>query len=280
MDSLVSTGWLAGALRDVIVLDATAHPTDPSRNARAEFVTGHIPGARFLDLANLKDAGSKVPNTVPTPEQFAERMASLGLRRDARVVLYDDSAVKTSARAWFMLRMNGLRQVAILDGGIAKWRAEGRPLEHGDGKATPVSEEHAAQDSARVRSKADMLANLASRAEQVVDARDAGRFTGETIDTVHNLPGGHIPGARHLFFKDLFKADGTFRSEPELRAAFEAAGIDLAKPIVTSCGSGITASVLLFALHRLGIDDAALYDGSWSEWGADPATPKELGAAA
>ena len=116
--------------------------------------------------------------------------------------------------------------------------------------------------------------------EQVIDARDAGRFTGETVDTVHGLPGGHIPGARNLFFRDLYNADGTFRSDDELRAAFERAGVDLSRPIVTSCGSGVTASVLLFALHRLGIEDAALYDGSWSEWGADPATPKETGAAA
>ncbi len=125
-----------------------------------------------------------------------------------------------------------------------------------------------------------MLANIASGAEQVLDARDAGRFTGETVDTVHGLPGGHIPGARNLFFRDLFAEDGTFRSAGEMRAAFEPAGIDLKRPIATTCGSGVTASVLLFALHLLGVDDAALYDGSWSEWGTDPATPKETGAAA
>lgn len=280
MDSLVSTDWLAGALGDVIVLDATAHPTEPARDARAEFAAGHIPGARFLDLASFKDPASPVPNTVPTPAQFAERMAALGVPRDATIVVYDNSAVKTAARAWFVLRMNGMRDVAILDGGIAKWRAEGLPLESGEATAAPIAAEPGEGDAGRVRSKAEMLANLDSYAEQVVDARDAGRFTGETVDTVHNLPGGHIPRARNLFFKDLYNADGTLRSEAALRAEFEAAGVDLTRPIVTSCGSGVTASVLLFALHRLGVDDAALYDGSWLDWGADPATPKELGAAA
>ena len=130
-----------------------------------------------------------------------------------------------------------------------------------------------------MRSKGDVIANIASRAEQVIDARDAGRFTGATVDTVHGLPGGHIPGARNVFFRDLYRPDGTFRPEAELRAAFDAAGVDIAAPIVTSCGSGVTASVLLFALHRLGVEEAALYDGSWSEWGADPDTPKETGNA-
>lgn len=281
MDSLVSTEWLAGALGDVVVLDATAHATDPARDARAEFAAGHIPGARFLDLASLKDIDAPVPNTVPTPAQFAQRMASLGVDRDARVVLYDDSAVKTSARAWFILRTNGMRHVAILDGGLAKWRAEGRPLESGNAEVPdPVPPQVLASDTSRLRSKAQMLANLDSRAEQVIDARDAGRFTGETVDTVHNLPGGHIPGARNLFFKDLYNDDGTLRGDAEFRSAFARAGVDLSRPIVTSCGSGVTASVLLFALHRLGVDDAALYDGSWLDWGGDPATPKETGVAA
>ncbi|MGX7951935.1 sulfurtransferase [Tsuneonella sp. HG249] len=283
MDSLVSTDRLAKVLgtEGLVVLDATAHPTEPARNAAAEFASGHIPGARFLDLASLKDTGSSVPNALPATEQFARQMAELGIRPDARIVLYDDSAVKTSARAWFVLRMNGMREIAILDGGIAKWRAEQRPLETGEALPAlgdfPLS---AAADTSRVRSKADILANLDSRTEQLIDARDAGRFTGETSDAVHGLPGGHIPGSRNLFFRDLYNPDGTFRSEGELRAAFERAGIDLTQPIVTTCGSGVTASVLLFALHRLGIDEAALYDGSWSEWGADPTTPKEHGAAA
>jgi thiosulfate/3-mercaptopyruvate sulfurtransferase len=282
MDSLVSTDWLARELGadDLVVLDATAHATDPSRDARAEFLAGHIPGARFLDLASLKDTGSPIPNALPTAGQVAARMAALGLTRANRVVIYDDSAVKTAARAWFVLRMNGFTSVALLDGGIAKWKAEGRALESGEANGAIALEELVGGDWANVRSKADILANLDTRAEQVIDARDGGRFTGATVDTVHNLPGGHIPGSRNVFFRDLYRADGTFRSGDELRALFEDAGVDLSQPIVTSCGSGVTASVLLFALHRLGIEDAALYDGSWSEWGADPATPKETGEAA
>ena len=279
MDSLVSTDWLArehGA-GDLVVLDASAHLPAAGRDPRAEFASGHIPGARLLDLATLKDADSPVPNALPTPEQFAARMGALGVAPGTRVVLYDDSAVKSSARAWFMARMNGLREVAILDGGLAKWKAEGRPLETGAEDIRADEHPVPQADWSRVRSKAEMLANLAGRAEQVLDARDAARFSGETADAVHNLPGGHIPGARNLPFTELFEADDTYKQPAALRAAFEAAGIDLARPVVTSCGSGTTASVLLFALDRLGKRDAALYDGSWSEWGADPATPKETG---
>ncbi|ANY20043.1 3-mercaptopyruvate sulfurtransferase [Tsuneonella dongtanensis] len=282
MDSLVTTEWLARELDGgtIVVLDASAHATQPDRDARAEFLAGHIPGARFLDLGTFKDAGSSVPNALPTHEQVAARLASLGVSPDSRVVLYDDSAVKTSARAWFILHMNGVADVAILDGGLAKWKAEGRPLEAGETVCDGCTPGPIAGDWSRVRSKDQVLANIDTRAEQVIDARDAGRFTGETVDAVHGLPGGHIPGACNLFFRDLYNADGTFRSEDELRALFERAGVDLDRPIVTSCGSGVTASVLLFALHRLGVEDAALYDGSWSEWGADPSTPKETGAAA
>jgi thiosulfate/3-mercaptopyruvate sulfurtransferase len=282
MDSLVSTDWLARELGapDLKVLDASAHLPAAGRDPRAEFGQDHIPGALFLDLPSLKDAASPVPNSLPTAAQFAERMAALGIGASDRVVIYDDSNVKTSSRAWFILRMNGLRNVALLDGGLAKWKAEGRPLESGSGEPAAAALAQPSSDWSNVRSKTDMLENIASGGEQVIDARDAARFTGETIDTVHGLPGGHIPGARNLFFGDLYRPDGTFKPDNELRAAFERAGIDLSRPIVTSCGSGVTASVLLFALHRLGVEDAALYDGSWSEWGADPATPKETGAAA
>jgi len=282
MDSLVSTEWLARELgaADLTVFDATAHATDPSRSANVEFAVGHIPGARFLDLASFKDASSPVPNALPTAAQFADRLAALGATRGDRVVLYDDSAVKTACRAWFILRMNGMVDVAILDGGLAKWKAEGRELEAGEPAVEGIEPEAAEATWSRVRTKADVLANLDGRAEQVIDARDAGRFTGDTLDTVHGLPGGHIPGARNLYFGDLYNPDGTFRSDADLRAAFDRAGVDLARPTVASCGSGVTASVLLFALHRLGVEDGALYDGSWSEWGADPATPKETGAAA
>lgn len=281
MDSLVSTDWLAQALDAGAckLLDASAHLPATGRDATADFAAGHIPGALFLDLASLKDSGSQVPNALPTGPQVADRLAALGIAANDRVVLYDDSAIKASARAWFILRMHGFREIALLDGGLAKWRAERRPLAEGAATASSTSAIDARADWSRVRSKADVLTNLTSGREQVIDARDPGRFTGETVDTVHGLPGGHIPGARNLYFADLYRADGTFKPPAELRAAFAEAGVDLTRPIVTSCGSGVTAAVLLFALHLLGIDDAALYDGSWSEWGADPSTPKASGAA-
>ena len=281
MDSLVSTAWLANHLGDphLLILDASAHLPGAGRDAEAEFASGHIPGARFLDLASLKNAGSPVPNALPTGAQVAERLASLDHHEGQRIVIHDDSDVKTSARAWFALRRAGVTRLAILDGGFAKWKAEGRERGHGMARGAPSAKRTLGSDDTSVRTKADMLDNIASGAEQVIDARDAGRFTGETIDTVHNLPGGHIPGARNLFFRDLYNPDGTFKPQGKLRAAFACAGVDLARPIVTSCGSGTTASVLLFALHLIGVDDAALYDGSWSEWGADPTTPKEKGPA-
>ncbi len=200
MDSLVSTERLAQeiAAGSVAIIDATAHATDPARDARSEFAAGHIPGARFLDLASLKDTTSNVPSALPRSEQVAARLAQLGVGSGDRVVLYDDSTVKTSARAWFILRMNGIRDVAILDGGLAKWKEEGRPIESGEAVPAPRAAETLPADHSRVRTKSDMLANLDARAAQVIDARDAGRFTGETVDTVHNLPGGHIPGACNL----------------------------------------------------------------------------------
>ncbi|MCT2560184.1 sulfurtransferase [Tsuneonella sp. YG55] len=281
MESLVSTDWLAQALGadDLVVIDASRHLPATGRDAAAEFLAAHIPGARFLDLSRLADPQSPVGYTLPGPSQAATVLGALGLRREARIVIYDDSAVKTAARAWFILTGYGFEQVAILDGGLAKWRAEGRPVESGSAEFSGEVLAPAAF-TGTVRRKAQMRANLDTRAEQVIDARDPGRFTGATADTVHNLPGGHIPGARNLFYRDLYREDGTFRPGEELRAAFEGAGVDLERPIVTSCGSGVTASILLFALDRLGIEGAALYDGSWSEWGADPATPKQTGAAA
>lgn len=280
MHSLVSTEWLAERLDapDLIILDATRHLAASARDAEAEFLAGHIPGARFLGLADLTGAVSPVGKTLPGPELAAAKFGEVGIGPESQLVVYDDSDVKTSSRAWFILRGYGVRSVAILDGGLAKWQAEGRPLESGQpdwrgGVFRPAAFEGV------VRHRSDMLANLESAAEQVVDARDAARFSGEARDTVHGLPGGHIPGSRNLWFRDLFNAEGTFRSARELRAAFDRAGVDLGKPIVTTCGSGLTASVLLFALHLLGVEDAALYDGSWAEWGSDPQTPKETGSA-
>ena len=280
MDDLVSTAWLAERLGEsgLVVVDASAHLPDTGRDAQAEFYDGHIPGARYLDLDSLKDRGSPVPAALPTAEQFAARMAEIGVNDGDRVVIYDDSAVKTSARAWFIFRMHGVRELAILDGGLGKWRAEERPVESGEPAGQGGSFRPGA-GSGNVRTKADMVANIAGDAEQVVDARGVGRFTGEEPEIRPGMPSGHIPGSRNLPFGRVLKPDGTFRDEAGLRAAFAKAGIDLDKPVITTCGSGVTASVLLFAMHLLGKDDTALYDGSWSEWAVDPDTPKATGPA-
>ncbi len=276
--ALVTTEWLTGQTGEarLAVLDASYHLPAAGRDAAAEFAAAHIPGARFLDLASFYDPGSPVPYAFPTPDQVAERLASLGVGPDDAIVLYDDSAIRTAARAWFVLTASGRANVAILDGGLGTWRTEGRPLESGTPEPARAASAALAAPS-RVRSKAQMVANIASGAEQVLDARAADRVYGSGIDPVHGGPNGRIPGALNLPFTEVFEPDGTWKSPEALRAAFERAGVDLSRPLVTTCGSGVTASVLLFALHLVGVDTAALYDGSWSEWSADPDTPKAHG---
>jgi thiosulfate/3-mercaptopyruvate sulfurtransferase len=278
MDALVSTDWLAKELgaSDLRVVDATYTLASLGRNPAAEFEAEHIPGAVFFDIAEISDLTNPLPTMLPPPEKFASRMQSLGLGDGSRIVLYDNSPSRTAARAWWMLRVFGAHDVAILDGGLAKWKAELRPLESGKAQ---VRHRHFTvwADDKQVRTLAQMKANVDSGAEQVLDARSPARFTGEEPDPRPATHAGHIPGSKNLHYADLFNTDGTWKTGDALRAAFNEAGVDLSKPLVTTCGSGITAAVLLFGAHLLG-NEAALYDGSWSEWGADRTTAKAMGA--
>jgi len=274
MESLVSTDWLAQHLHDddLLVADASMHLPVAGRDAKAEFLEGHIAGAQFLDLASLVDRQSDVPQALPRPDQLAKWLASIGVQSGTSIVFYDDSAVKTSARAWYLCRAHGLQNVAILDGGFSKWCAEGLPVEGGE-VATIGDTSLSLSSPDSIKFKRDMIENIESRAAQVIDARDNGRFSGTFVDNVHNMPSGHIPGSCNVPFMQLYNEDGTFKSSEELRSIFDEAGVDPKQPVITTCGSGVTACILLFALDRLGASDMALYDGSWLDWGSDPDTP-------
>jgi thiosulfate/3-mercaptopyruvate sulfurtransferase len=280
MEALVSTEWLADELGapDLRVIDATMFLSSAGRNARAEYEAEHIPGAVFMDLDEIVDADHPAPHMFPPEHKFASRMQSLGLGDGNRFVVYDNSPLHSAARAWFMLRSFGAHHVAILDGGLPKWKAEGRPVESG---RTQVRHAHftTALDHKAIADKAEVRSILGSPDHMLVDARSAARFAGEEAEPRAGLASGHIPGARNLPQGQLFHADNRMKQGEELRAAFEAAGVDLDKPMVATCGSGVTAAVLLFGAHLLGKSDAKLYDGSWSEWGADPEMPKATGAA-
>lgn len=277
MDSLVSTEWLAGELdkNDLRIVDATYFLDD---DARAHFEKEHIPGAVFMDLAELADPDTDLPGMLPSAEKFASRMQALGLGDGSRIVVYDDSPLKSSARAWWMLKTFGAHEVAILDGGLSKWKAENRPLESGKHS---VRHRHFTvwKDESGVRTLADMKQNQKTGDEQVVDARPALRFTGEEDDPREGVASGHMRSAKNVPHGWVFDEDGTYKSPDELREVFKRAGIDIDKPVVTMCGSGVTAAVLSFALHLVGAPKTALYDGSWSEWGAQPDTAKVTGAA-
>ncbi len=280
MEMLVTTEWLAKeqAACDLRIVDATwLMAAEPGEAAR-QYETEHIPGAAFLDLEELADKNSPFANMLPPPEKFASRMQSLGLGDGSRIVIYDNSPFHSAARAWWMLTLFGAQNVAILDGGLAKWKVEGRPIETGT-KERRHRHFTAWKDSTTVRTKADMLANIDSKAAAVIDARGAGRFTGDEAEPRADMASGHIPGSVNLPYATLFYDDGTWKRDADLQAAFDATGVDMQKPIITTCGSGMTAAVVLFAAHLMGKTDVALYDGSWSEWGLDSGTPKETGAA-
>lgn len=279
MDALVSTEWLAQEIgaSDLRIVDASWHLPAAGRDARSEFEAAHIPGAVFFDIDEIADTSNPLPHMLPSPEKFASRMQALGLGDGSRIVVYDNSEVRSAARAWWMLRVFGAHQVAVLDGGFQKWQAESRPVESGK---PVVRHRHFTpwMDDKAVRSLAQMKANLTTQAEQVLDARAASRFSGSEPEPRPGLRAGHIPGARNLPYKELLNEDGTFKRGEDLRAAFEQTGVDLSRPVVTTCGSGVTAAVLTFGLHLLGHEKVALYDGSWTEWGSQPDTPVITGA--
>lgn len=277
MDSLVSTDWLSDRLFEpgLAVVDCSWHMPASGRSGRSEYLQARIPGARFLDIDELSDRSSPMPHMLPSPAQFGRAMEAIGVARNERIVVYDNSPLRTSARGWFMLRHFGAGEVAILDGGLHKWLAEGRPVESGE----PVPREARFEPSERadeVVTKAQLLVGLAV---PLVDARGVSRFEGSEADPRPGVAAGHIPGARNLPFAALYNGDGTFKNREEIRTLFEEAQADPRHPFVASCGSGVTANSLIFAAHMLGNDQVRLYDGSWSEWGADPATPKATGAA-
>jgi thiosulfate/3-mercaptopyruvate sulfurtransferase len=280
MESLVSTEWLERELGapDLRIIDATLFLPGSGRDARAEYEAAHVPGAVFLDIDDVSDSESPFPHMLPPEPKFASRMQSLGLRDGARFVVYDNSPLHSSARAWWMLKAFGAHNVALLDGGLQKWIAEGRPLEQArpqlrHGHFTPLFDAGAVADKAFVRSL------VGAGTHEIVDARPAARFAGTEAEPRPGLASGHIPGSRNLPQGALFNADNTWKKDEALRAEFDAAGVDLTKPMVTTCGSGVTAAVLLFGAHLLGKEDVRLYDGSWSEWGADPDSPKATGEA-
>ncbi|HET8613065.1 MAG TPA: sulfurtransferase [Sphingomonas sp.] len=284
MDDLVSVEWLAAHLghSGLVVLDATYLPFEPDRDAAAEFAAGHIPGARFLDLKTLADTDDPRPTMAPRLDQFRARMAALDILSPESIVLYDNSPHRTSARAWWLLRLFGTPSVAILDGGLEGWRAAGLPLEAGPAPHPS----HGAVATGFVHRADGMIADMddvrravGKGGAQIVDARGHARFTGEEPDPRPGVAPGHMPGALNLPYSRLFEPDGRWKSREALAAEFAAAGVDPARPMIFTCGSGITAAGLLFAAHLLGHDDARLYDGSWSEWGADPSTPKATGTA-
>jgi thiosulfate/3-mercaptopyruvate sulfurtransferase len=277
MESLVSTEWLAGHLGDpdLTLVDSSWHMPASGRSGREEFLQAHIPGARFLDIDEISDHSSPAPHMLPGAADFGTAMERLGIPRSGRIVVYDNSPIHTAARGWFTLRHFGAREVAILDGGLSKWVAEGRPTEAGQPEPRTVRFEAEAAPG-EVFTKEQILAGTGCA---LADARGKGRFEASEPEPRAGIAGGHIPGGRNLPFGLLYRADGTFRTKEEISQIFAEAGIDPARPFIASCGSGVTATSLIFAAHLLGSDVAGLYDGSWSEWGADPSTPKAVGPA-
>lgn len=266
--TLVSTTWLASHLKDpdLRVLDASWYLPTMARNARAEYDAAHIPGARFFDIDEVSDHRSELPHMVPPVEKFMSRMRKLGVGDGHQIVVYDGMGLFSAARVWWLFKLMGHLDIAVLDGGFPKWQAEGHPIEDmppiiRDRHMTVTRQNHMVKDVTQVAA-ASKLGDYV-----IVDARAPERFRGDAPEPREGLRAGHIPNSRNVFFQDVLNSDGTMKPAQELRAVFQTAGVDLEKPTIASCGSGVTAAVLALAMERMGKTDHAIYDGSWSEWG-------------
>ena len=278
--TLVSTDWLAAHLDDpdLRILDGSYHMAATGRDARAEYEDAHIPGARFFDIDAISDSRSPLPHMAPPPELFVSRLRAMGVGDGHQVVVYDNSDTHSAARVWWTFRLMGKTDIAVLDGGLAKWRAEGRPVED----MAPITRDRhmtVQRQAALVRDVTQVAAAAKLRDHEIIDARSPGRFAGTEPEPRPGLRMGHIPGSRNVPMTALYNPDGTMKPIPELRAAFQAAGVDLDRPAITTCGSGVTASSLALALERIGKRDWSLYDGSWTEWGSYPDLKIETGDA-
>jgi thiosulfate/3-mercaptopyruvate sulfurtransferase len=278
LKALVSTEWLASQLEssDLVVFDASWYMPAEARDPRAEYRLAHIPGARFFDIDAIADTESSLPHMAPTAARFERMLAELGVAAASRVVFYDQKGVFSSARGWWLMRLFGHERCAVLDGGLPKWRREGRALEHGAAASRPATVFRANLNARYLRGLGDVLENLQSRRELLLDARAADRFHARVPEPRAGLRAGHVPGSRNLPYTELLSAEQTLLPAAQLRARFESRGVGEHSSVVTSCGSGLTAAVLNLGLEVSGLPMGALYDGSWSEWGARAETPVEV----
>ncbi len=279
MEPLVTTEFLAAELGkpDLVVFDATKYLPNQPKDGKAEFLRAHIPGARYFDIDLIADPDTDLPHMVPTPGRFAKLVGALGVSNASRVVFYDQTGLASAARGWWLMGLFGHDNAAVLDGGLPKWLKEGRAIEDGEPAAAVPSVFRPDYRAGVVRGVGDMLRNVVSKSELVLDARAAGRFTGTVPEPRAGVRSGHIPGSVSVPYTDLLHADGTFRTAAEVRGRFEAAGIDGSRPLVTTCGTGVTACILTLGLRVAGFPDGAVYDGSWTEWGGRSDTPVERG---
>lgn len=277
MGPLVTTDWLADALGklDLIVFDATKYLPNEDKDGRAEFLKAHIPGARYFDIDEVADLDTDLPHMVPSAGRFGKLMGAMGVGNSSRIVFYDQKGLASAARGWWLMGLFGHDQAAVLDGGLPKWIREGRAVQDGAAAVPAATVFKPDLRATRLRGVGDMLRNVASQEELVLDARAAGRFTGATPEPRAGMRSGHIPGSANLPYTDLLNADGTFRPAAEVKARLAAAGVDGSLPVVTSCGSGVTACILTLGLRLAGLPEGAVYDGSWTEWGGRADTPVE-----